>query len=66
MYNILMTKAEILRRQKAVAAAIGSVRAEGLQPSQKTQTRLKDFATGKLSASELRSATLAEIKSNKK
>jgi hypothetical protein len=57
-----MTKAQILKRQKAVAAAIGSVRAEGLRPSSKTQKRLKDYASGKITATQLRNATMREIK----
>jgi hypothetical protein len=57
-----MTQAQILQRQKAVAAAIGSVRAEGLKPSAETQERLKDYANGKITVSELRRATLEEVK----
>jgi len=57
-----MTSSQITRRQRAVAAAIGSVRAEGLRPSIKTQKRLKDYASGKITANELRSATLREVK----
>lgn len=61
-----MTKAQILRRQKAVAAAIGSVRAEGLHPSAKTQKGLKDYAQGKVTIGELRKLTITEIKSKAK
>jgi len=57
-----MTKAQITRRQKAVAAAVGSVRAEGLNPSARTQKHLKDYANGKITGSQLRKTTLAEIK----
>ena len=57
-----MTKAQITKRQKAVAAAVGSVRAEGLTPSAKTQNRLKDYAKGKITIAELRKATLEEVK----
>lgn len=49
-------------RERVVAAAIGSVRAEGLNPSAKTQKRLKDYAQGKITAAELRAVTLREIK----
>ena len=59
-----MTKAQITRRQKAVASAVGSVRAEGLTPSMKTQKRLKDYATGKITIAELRKGTLEEVKNN--
>lgn len=58
-----MTKAQITQKQKAVAAAVGSVRAEGLTPSALTQKRLKDYANGKITVAELRKATLEEVKS---
>jgi len=61
-----MTNAQILKRQKAVAAAIGSVRAEGLSPSTKTQKGLKQYAEGKITISQLRKQTLADIKSKAK
>jgi hypothetical protein len=61
-----MTKAQVLKRQKAVAAAIGSVRAEGLMPSLKTQKGLKDYAEGKVTMAELRRITLAEIRTKSK
>ena len=61
-----MTKSQIMQRQRAVASAIGSVRAEGLNPSVKTQKRLKDYANGKVNASEVRIAIIKEIKSRSK
>lgn len=61
-----MTQAQIQKRQKAVAAAIGSVRAEGLKPSAKTKKQLKDYAQGKITIAQLRKATLTEIKSKNK
>ena len=61
-----MTRSQITQRQRAVASAIGSVRAEGLNPSVKTQKRLKDYAEGRVSASEVRSAIIKEIKSHNK
>jgi hypothetical protein len=61
-----MTNAQIIKRQKAVAAAIGSVRAEGLNPTVKTQKGLKDYAEGKITISQLRKITLADIKSKSK
>lgn len=57
-----MNKVQITHRERAVTAAIGSVRAEGLNPSSKTQKRLKDYAQGKITAAELRAVTLREIK----
>lgn len=61
-----MTNAQILKRQKAVAAAIGSVRAEGLTPSAKTQKGLKEYAEGKLTISQIREIAIADIKSKSK
>ena len=61
-----MTNAQIVKRQKAVAAAIGSVRAAGLNPSAKTQKGLKEYAEGKLTISQLRKITLADMKSKSK
>lgn len=61
-----MTNAQILKHQKAVAVAIGSVHVEGLNPSAKTQKGLKQFAEGKLTISQLRKLTLADIKSKVK
>jgi len=58
-----MTKEQILKRQKAVAAAIGSVRVEGLNPSVKTQKRLKEYAEGKITINQIRKITLSELKS---
>ena len=57
-----MNKSNILTRQRAVLSAIGSVRAEGLEPSLITQKRLNDYANGKISAQELRHKTVYEIK----
>jgi hypothetical protein len=53
-----MTQAQISRRRRAVAAAIGSVQAEGLKPSSKTQQDLQAYAAGKITATELRKKTL--------
>jgi cell filamentation protein len=57
-----MNKVQMTHRERAVTAAVGSVRAEGLNPSAKTQKRLKDYAQGKITATELRTVTLREIK----
>jgi hypothetical protein len=61
-----MTKAQLLKRQKAVAAAIGSVHAEGLNPSLKTKRALKAFAAGKITATDLRKSTLDDIRTKRK
>ncbi len=61
-YNYSMNKPQITRREQVVAGAIGSVRAEGLNPSEKTQKRLHDYATGKITATDLRASTLQELR----
>ncbi len=57
-----MTKEQLLRRKRAVAAALGSVRAEGLEPSKATQERMQRFASGEIDAEQLRTQTLEEVK----
>jgi hypothetical protein len=57
-----MNKSNISARQKAVISALGSVRAEGLSPSQKTKKRLNDYANGKITIQELRRITVREVK----
>ena len=59
-----MTNAQLVKRQKAVAAAIGSVRAEGLVPSKKTQKNLKEYAEGKITIERLRKIAIEEVKSS--
>ncbi len=63
-----MNKSSSAARQKAVNAAIGSVRAEGLRPSKNTRQRLNDYANGKMTAGKLRKVTIQSmiIDSNKK
>ncbi|MEI6477737.1 MAG: antitoxin VbhA family protein [bacterium] len=61
-----MTKIQILRRQKAVAAAVGSVRAEGLKTTIKTQKQLKEYAEGKITIAKLRRVTIDDIKAKQK
>lgn len=56
-----MNKVSNIARQRDVRAALGSVRAEGLKPSQKTQRRLNDYANGKISGPELRRVTIQEM-----
>jgi hypothetical protein len=57
-----MNKSKIAWRNKNVKSALGSVRAEGLKPSAATQKRVKDYASGRITVSEMRSETLREIK----
>jgi len=53
-------------RSKATVVALASVRAEGLSPSSSTTLRLKQYADGKISASQLRRETLHEVRSRSK
>jgi len=53
-------------RSKAAAAALASVRAEGLHPSNSVQLRLQRYADGKISASQLRRETLSEVRARNK
>ena len=50
-----------VQRQKAVKAAIGSVRAEGLKPSLKVQQDLNSFAKGKTTIETVRKNTILRI-----
>ncbi len=54
------------QQRKATAAAIASVQAEGLNPSNSATLRLKRYADGKISASQLRRETLSEVRSRSK
>jgi hypothetical protein len=58
-----MDKKRNMSRRKAVAAALGSVRAEGLKPSAKTQKNIENYADGKITAKQLRAKTLRSISS---
>jgi hypothetical protein len=49
-------------RQRAVAIAVASVRAEGLEPSKATKSRLAQYAKGHINAEQLRQESLAEAK----
>ena len=51
-----------VKRHQAVAAAISSVRAEGLEPSVQAQQRLNQYVQGKISVNQLQRDTLNEIK----
>lgn len=63
---ILMNKLQIAARHRSVAAAVGSVRVEGLKPSAKTQKHLQHYADGKISSKELRHTIVWEIKGSRK
>ncbi len=54
------------QRSQATAAALASVRAEGLRPSNSVQVRLQKYADGKISATQLRRETLKEVRSRTK
>ena len=53
-------------RTQAVASALASVRAEGLEPSTSTVRRMRDYAAGKLTAQQLRDQTVADVQANLK
>lgn len=56
----------ILQRRQATAAAIASVKAEGLTPTKATAQRLDQYVQGKLTADQLLQQTLAEIRTRSK
>lgn len=58
-----MTKAQLAKRKMAADAALGSVRAEGLNPSRSVRNRLQRYSDGKISASQLKRETLKEVRS---
>lgn len=58
---IVMNKATLAKRERAVSAALGSVRAEGLKPSAKTQKLLHRFARGEITADDALASTLKDI-----
>ena len=60
-YTVHMIKTQAARQQ-AAASALGSVRAEGLRPSVKTQKLVRDYADGKITAHELRTRTLKAVR----
>lgn len=52
----------VAARQKSVSSALGSLRAEGMKPSTSTQKLLKKYASGTISAKELRKQAVASSK----
>ena len=57
-----MNRSQKVARHRAVDAALGSVRAEGLNPSAKVQKLLHLYADGKISAKDLRSIVISTIR----
>lgn len=53
-----MNKSSVLSRQKAVAAAIGSVAAEGLRVSAGTKDQLQRYAEGTVTIDQIRQTIL--------
>ena len=58
-YEALQEAAE---RQHAVAAALASVRAEGLEPSEQDLVLFAEVAAGRLSTDELREQVLSRYR----
>lgn len=52
---------QINARHRAMKSAIGSVRAEGLKPSKQTQTQLKRYASGKITAKSLKASVTGKF-----
>jgi hypothetical protein len=57
-----MKKATKEQRVQTARAALGSVRAEGLNPTVKTQNHVKKYINGKIDARELRRIVISEMK----
>jgi hypothetical protein len=55
-----------MRRTKAVAAALASVRAEGLQPSRSAMVFLNQYASDKIDAQQLRQMVLRNVQARNK
>lgn len=49
-------------KAKSASAAYGSVRAEGLKPSAKTQKRVKQYVQGKITKQNLRRVVIQEMR----
>lgn len=48
-------------REQAIKAAIGSIRCEGLYPSERTKKHLQSYSSGKISANQLHKNVLNEV-----
>jgi len=57
-----MNKFNNTQRNKAVASAIWSVKAEGLKPSKSTIDNLNQYAQGKITVTEMRQNTSRDVK----
>jgi hypothetical protein len=61
-YNKYMKKQAKQQRAQHADAALGSVRAEGLKPTVKTQTKVKWYINGRINAKDLRRNVVGEMK----
>jgi len=50
-------------RDQAARAAIGSIRCEGLCPSESTQKHLRDYSSGAITSDQLHKNVMDEVKS---
>lgn len=50
-------------RDQAARAAVGSVRCEGLHPSEGTQKHLRDYSSGTITSAQLHKNVMDEVKS---
>lgn len=58
----MISRTKTSTRHVAVASALASVRAEGLKPSEATVERMKRYAEGKISGSQLQRETLQDVR----
>lgn len=49
-------------KKRSAAAAFGSLRAEGLKPSVKTQKQVEKYIKGKITKKELHTSIIREVK----
>lgn len=61
-----MNKSTQTRRQLAVNAAVGSMKLEGLQPSEMNVARLQAYAEGKLTIEQVRSDSAKNLSAKNK
>ena len=61
-----MNKSTQNRRQFAVNAAVGSMKLEGLQPSEMDVERLQAYAEGKLTIKQMRSDSVKNLSAKNK
>lgn len=53
-------------KKRSAAAALGSLRAEGLSPSARIQKQAERYANGQVTKRELRASTLKSVKAQLK